>query len=128
METGVGRHAVVYDGLCLFCIRSLRVVRALDVRHTLRFLDSNDRRGVLAELPMLADADLDDAMYVVDDRGRSYRGFHAFRRIARTSPLLWPFVPLLYLPGVAPLGERVYALVARNRRHLGCRIDAPDRC
>jgi predicted DCC family thiol-disulfide oxidoreductase YuxK len=120
---------VVYDGLCLFCIRSLRVVRALDVRHTLAFHDANERARVLARFPELRDADLDDAMFVVDERRRVYRGFYAFRRIARSTPLTWPLVPLLHLPGVGLLGERVYALVARNRSRLGCRVDdtaAPD--
>ena len=103
-------------------------MRALDVRHALRFLDANDREAVIAELPQLATADLDDAMYLVDGRGRVYRGFHAFRRIAQTTPLLWLFLPLLHAPGMDFLGERVYALVARNRRRLGCQIDTPGRC
>jgi predicted DCC family thiol-disulfide oxidoreductase YuxK len=114
---------VVYDGLCLFCVRSLRVVRALDVWDVLRLHDANDRAAVLLRFPTLAESDLDEAMYAVDDRGRSYRGFYAFRRIAWTSPLQWPLVPLLYLPGAKNVGERAYALIARNRRRLGCRID-----
>jgi predicted DCC family thiol-disulfide oxidoreductase YuxK len=117
--------AVVYDGLCLFCIRSLKVVRALDLRRRLELHDANARADVLSRFPQLADADLDDAMYVVDGRGRVYRGFYAFRRIARAVPPLWPLLPLAYVPGVPVLGERVYASVARNRSRLGCRVDPP---
>jgi predicted DCC family thiol-disulfide oxidoreductase YuxK len=72
---------------------------------------------------VLGNADLDLAMWAVDSDGRSYRGFYAFRLIARRIPLLWWMVPLLYLPGVAPIGVRTYALVARNRSRLGCRVD-----
>jgi predicted DCC family thiol-disulfide oxidoreductase YuxK len=119
-----GQLHVVYDGLCLFCVRSLRVVSALDVRNVLVFHDANDRARVVAQFPELADADLDDAMFVVDERRRVYRGFYGFRRIARSSPLTWLLVPLLYLPGIALVGERVYALIARNRGRIGCRVDA----
>lgn len=114
---------VVYDGLCLFCIRSLRVVRALDVRKALRFYDANDRAAVLAELPELRGVDLDAEMFVVDAKRRVYGGYFAFRRIARTTPFGWVLLPLLYFPGVAWAGSRVYAHVARNRSRFGCRVD-----
>jgi predicted DCC family thiol-disulfide oxidoreductase YuxK len=119
----VSEVSLIYDGLCLFCIRSLRVVRALDLRQKLDFHDANDRAGVLARYPALADVDLDAAMYAVDSRGRVYQGFYAFRRIAWTSPLEWWLVPLLYFPGVSFVGARVYALIASNRTRLGCRIE-----
>ena len=114
---------LVYDGLCLFCLRSLRLVRALDVRHALECHDANDRDAVLARYPALAGVDLDAAMYAVDDRGRVYQGFYAFRRIAWTTPLAWPLLLLLYFPGVSLVGARVYALIARNRSRLGCRVE-----
>jgi len=113
---------VVYDGLCRFCIRSLAVVRLLDLQGVLRLHDANDRAQVLRRFPMLRDVDLDAEMYVVDEQGRAYAGFYAFRRLARALPLAWPLVPLLHLPGVSAVGTRVYALVARNRRRLGCRV------
>jgi predicted DCC family thiol-disulfide oxidoreductase YuxK len=114
---------VIYDGRCSFCLRSLRVVRTLDVRDVLRFHDASDRDAVIQRFPILAEADLDEAIYAVDDCGRSYRGFDAFRRIARTSPLQWPLIPLLYLPGARIVGDRIYAVIARNRQRLGCRFD-----
>jgi predicted DCC family thiol-disulfide oxidoreductase YuxK len=119
----VSSVSVIYDGLCLFCLRSLRVVRALDVRRALEFHDANDREAVLGRYPALAGVDLDAAMYAVDARGRVYQGFYAFRRIAWTTPFEWWLLPLLYLPGVSFVGERVYGLVARNRPRLGCRVE-----
>ena len=35
--------------------------------------------------------------------------------MAPVLPLCWPIVPLLWLPGVAFVGRRVYAFIARNR-------------
>lgn len=118
--------AVIYDGLCLLCIRSIRVLRALDVRDRLTFHDANDREAVLSAFPSLRGADLDDAMYAVDRKGRVYRGFFAFRRLAWTTPVAWPLLPVLYLPGAGRIGPRAYELVARNRTRIGCRIDEAE--
>ena len=111
---------VVYDGQCGFCVRSLNVCRALDVRGVLSFHDATAREEVIARFPELVDADFDNAMFVVaPDRGVT-RGFFAFRCIVRECPLMWPFLPLLYFPGSSAIGPRVYAWVARNRRRFGC--------
>jgi predicted DCC family thiol-disulfide oxidoreductase YuxK len=114
---------VVYDGLCRLCIRSLRVVRALDRRAVLVFHDSNEREPVLDRFPQLRDADLDDAMYAVDADGRVYRGFYAFRRVFRALPLGWWALPLFQLASVGGVGERAYDFVASRRGRIGCRID-----
>ena len=115
--------AVIYDGLCTFCLRSLRVVRALDVRHVLQFHDANERLQVLERFPQLAGVDLDAAMYAVDARGRVYAGFYAFRRIAWSTPLTWWLLPILYFPGVSLVGAKAYELIAANRSRMGCRVD-----
>lgn len=111
---------VVYDGRCGFCVRSLRVCRALDVRGALSVHDATAREEVLARFPELVHADFDNAMFVVAPDRSVTRGFFAFRRIAQESPLMWPFLPLLYFPGSSAIGPRVYAWVARNRRRFGC--------
>jgi predicted DCC family thiol-disulfide oxidoreductase YuxK len=118
--------AVIYDGLCMFCIQSLRIVRALDIRHELAFYDANERERVLEAFPSLAGVDLDAAMYVVDQHGLVYPGFYGFRRIAWTTPLAWWLLPILYFPGASIVGTRVYALIARNRGRLGCRVDEAE--
>jgi len=114
---------VVYDGQCGFCVRSLKVCRALDSRRALRFHDANARQQVLAQFPELAGADFENAMFAVSSDRRVTRGFFAFRRILWESPLMWPLIPLLYFPGTGIVGPRVYAWVARNRRRFGCESD-----
>ena len=90
---------VIYDGQCGFCVRSLKVCRALDVRRALRFHDANARQQVHASFPELAGADFENAMFAVAPDRRVTRGFFAFRRILWESPLMWPLIPLFYLPG-----------------------------
>ncbi|MGE0201790.1 MAG: thiol-disulfide oxidoreductase DCC family protein [Candidatus Melainabacteria bacterium] len=54
----------------------------------------------------------------------SHVAYDACRRLAWATPLLWPLLPLLYMPGVGWAGERVYAWVAANRYRLGCATTA----
>ena len=117
---------LVYDGHCGFCRRSVRVLERLDVMHAVRAYDAHDRETVHARFPALDDADLADAMYAVDAEGHVYRGFFAFRRVIRSSPLMWPLLPIFYFPGASLIGPRVYAWVARNRQSFGCETDVCD--
>ena len=114
---------VIYDGQCGFCVRSLKVCRSLDVRGALRFHDANALEKVHGLFPELANADFDHAMFAVAPDRRVTRGFFAFRRILRESPLMWPLLPLFYFPGSHAIGPRVYAWVARNRGKFGCESD-----
>ncbi|HEY6360243.1 MAG TPA: DUF393 domain-containing protein, partial [Vicinamibacterales bacterium] len=111
---------LIYDGQCDFCRRLLRICVALDVRRRLQLHDATHRAVIAAEFPVLAGADFDSAMFVVTDDGAVYRGFFAFRRILRASPLTWPLLPLFYLPPSGKVGPRVYAWVARHRHRFGC--------
>ena len=111
---------VIYDGQCGFCVRALRICRALDVRRALRFHDATARARVHAAFPELARADFENAMFAVAPDRSVTRGFFAFRRVAWESPLTWPLLPVFYFPGSSWVGPKVYAWVARNRHRFGC--------
>ncbi len=117
---------VIYDGHCGFCVRSLKVRLALDVRGALRFHDAKARQQVDSMFPKLAPADFENAMFAVAPDRNVTRGFFAFRRILWESPLMWPLIPLFYFPGSRAIGPKVYAWVARNRRRFGCESDVCD--
>jgi predicted DCC family thiol-disulfide oxidoreductase YuxK len=114
---------IIYDGRCGFCVRSLKVCRALDVRRALRYHDANARQQIAARFPELGRADFENAMFAVAPDRSVTRGFFAFRRILWESPLMWPLIPLFYVPGAGVIGPRVYAWVARNRHRFGCESD-----
>jgi predicted DCC family thiol-disulfide oxidoreductase YuxK len=82
---------------------------------------------VASRFPELANADLENAMFAIDRRGRLFRGYFAFRRLFRALPLAWPLLPLFYVPGASALGPRLYARIARSRGRLGCATDACPR-
>ena len=114
---------LVYDGDCLFCIRSLSFFIWLDIFKKLELVNFRLPGVIEKRFPQIPRSDLDNAMYAVDADGRTYRGFFAFRRMIWSSPFTLFLVPLFYFPGAAWLGQKVYSRVAANRRWMGCASD-----
>ena len=102
---------VGYDGMCGLCVRAVTFLRDLDWLDRLRPSDATATDGTRLQV------------FVAHDSEHRHEGFLAYRRIARAVPVLWPMVPLLYLPGVSHLGHRVYDQVAANRGS-SCSIEA----
>ncbi|MDO8648797.1 MAG: DUF393 domain-containing protein [Candidatus Peregrinibacteria bacterium] len=117
--------AVLYDGHCGLCTRSIRVLRSLDWLkhlHLVNFHDDVERRNFA---PDLSFEELDRSLHARFRTGKTRTGFDAFRAIAWHLPLLWPVAPFLYLPGIAPIGRRIYARIAERRKtctHDNCQI------
>lgn len=111
---------VVYDGECLFCMRTLLAFKKADQTGGLRFVPASQ----LSEHPDLpASLDYDQAMYVFDETGRAHRGYHGFCALVEYFMPLRPAVGLLRSRPVASVGERIYAWVARNRGRIStCRL------
>jgi predicted DCC family thiol-disulfide oxidoreductase YuxK len=114
-----GRAAVLYDGDCAFCCKSVELLKRLDWLQRLEFANFRERDHDLVSAPVLAQAPLADEMHVLTaDGGQLYHGFGAFRWLAWRLPALWPIAPLLYIPGIPVLGQRLYLWIARNRFRL----------
>jgi predicted DCC family thiol-disulfide oxidoreductase YuxK len=113
---------IIYDGHCGFCMRSLKIVKALDVWNRLRFHDSHDPKTYQL-FPQLAGATVEDAMYTIAEGEPAHEGFFAFRRLTWSNPTMWVAIPLFYFPGASFLGPRIYGWVARNRSRFGCHSD-----
>ena len=119
MSGSADRAIVLYDGQCPLCQRSVRILKRLDWFRRLVFQDARD----VASLPECA-VPLDPEKLLVEmhlvtpDRQRVYAGFYAFRYMAWRLPVCWFLAPLLYLPGVPAVGQRVYLAVAKNRFNL----------
>src|SRR5207249_4729859 len=110
---------VLYDGKCLLCQKSVRLLQRLDWLGRLHFADGRDPANLPPTPEPIAPQRLLEEMHAITPDGRRvFHGFAAFRRIARLLPPLWPIMPFLYLPGVPWLGQRVYLWVAKNRFHL----------
>ena len=114
---------ILYDGACGFCDRSVRTLRAMDVWERLAPRPIQTSLSVLETHGVAVDRALDQIHILEGDR--LYQGFYAVRRFARATPYLAPISPLLYLPGIPALGERVYAYIATRRHDISCAIGGP---
>lgn len=116
---------LVYDGYCPLCIRTMTQLDELDGAKRLRYVDLERETARARELlPGVSLEDMREEMAVVTPDGRALRGFFAFREISRRLVLLWPLAPLMYAPGSAWVGTRVYAWVAANRARRLCDGDS----
>jgi predicted DCC family thiol-disulfide oxidoreductase YuxK len=116
---GAARAVVRYDRQCARCRKSVSLRKGLDWLGALTYADvRRPDPALVGRLPVPRDRLLEE-MHLLTAGGREvYHGFRAFRWMAWRLPLLWPLVPLLYLPGAAAVGQRAYLWVARNRFRL----------
>lgn len=112
---GGGAILVLYDGRCRLCLRSIFVLQILDGLQRLQCVDFTSRRLHEKFAPDLSQAALERALHVRLPSGETFAGFDAFRALTRHLPGLWTFLPLLYLPGVAAIGRKIYAHIAARR-------------
>jgi predicted DCC family thiol-disulfide oxidoreductase YuxK len=95
------------------------LLRRLDWLGRLDFVNARDLERLPAyDPPLDPDRLLQEMHLLTPDGSRLYHGFAALRWMAWRLPLLWPLAPLLYLPGMPWLGQKLYLWVARNRFHL----------
>lgn len=117
-------YHVYYDTLCPFCQRTRRTLARLDWRGRLQFRDLHDRGVMEADVPGVSYQRALAEMIVRAPGGKVYGGFDALRELAWVLPPLWLVAPLLYLPGAAWVGRRLYRVIARNRyRLVACEND-----
>jgi len=106
-----GDMEMIYDGRCSFCIRSMAWFLAFDVLSQIRVRDFRRNPS-----PLVADAQLEKALYLVLPDGRALPGFEAYRYVVLRVPGLWCHVPFCYVPFASRLiGVPLYNWIAANR-------------
>lgn len=110
--------AVLYDGLCPLCQKSVRWLRRLDRRRRLEFVNARERGAVARRFPSVDGAAALEEIHIVHPGGRTLRGFDAYRSLLWVLPWTAPFAPLFYLPGVAWIGRPLARALARRRMRI----------
>ncbi|MCL6502761.1 MAG: DUF393 domain-containing protein [Pirellulales bacterium] len=113
-----GADVVIFDGRCRLCQAQVRRLARWDLLKRLAFISLHDPE-VSLRWPDLPHDELMQNMYLVDSRGRRYKGAAALRVLSRRLPILWPVAPLLHLPGTLGIWQWLYQQVARRRYRLG---------
>jgi predicted DCC family thiol-disulfide oxidoreductase YuxK len=107
-----GSMQMLYDGKCGFCVRSMATFLAYD---GLQQITAHDYRRTSLQDVTLAEASA--AIYLIDESGRKYSGFDAYRHAVVRIPGLWWLVPLFYIPWLsAAVGRPLYRWIAANRQ------------
>jgi predicted DCC family thiol-disulfide oxidoreductase YuxK len=110
----IGEMEMIYDGRCGFCVRSMAWLLAFD---GLRQISIRDFRT--NPCPVVSDAQVEKALYLVLPGGRALPGFEAYRYVALRVPGLWWQIPFFYIPVLSRLfGHPIYNWVAANRGWL----------
>lgn len=111
---------MIYDGQCLFCLRSMRWFLSFDFGQHLRVRDFRTHPS-----PIVSDSAMEKALHVVIGEQRAIPGFDAYRYVVLRIPGLWWMIPLFYIPLFSRLiGRPLYLWIARNRGTLAtCKVD-----
>ena len=112
LEAPMGRRAIVWDDGCGFCASWVRWFRRLDWLGALRFVP---RSALAASGLPVSEAAAAEALQLVSPSGRVRSGFAAVVGVAELLPISFLWAPLLRLPPLAAVGERVYRRVAARR-------------
>ena len=109
------RLTVWHDGACPLCQKEIALMRRLDRRGAIRFVDAADP-GAAAECPIDPAQLL--ARFHAEEDGRLLSGAAAFAAMWRAIPLLRPLGLMARSPLVLGLLERAYIRFLRVRLRL----------
>ena len=105
-----------YDGHCPLCLREVRVLRGLDRRQRIRFVDIADEAFDAASVGVTMEALMDRIHARLPD-GTLVEGVEVFRRLY-TAVGFGLLVAPTRLPGIAQLLDLGYRWFAKNRLRL----------
>lgn len=114
--------SVWHDGACPLCQREIALLRRLDRRGAIRFIDVRDG----TDCPLDA-AELLRRFHAQESGGHIVSGAAAFAAMWRAIPLLRPFGLAARVPFVEWLLERGYRVFLKGRPWLQRRLAAPRR-
>jgi predicted DCC family thiol-disulfide oxidoreductase YuxK len=113
-KRAMGEMEMIYDGRCGFCVRSMAWFLAFDGLGQIK-----TRNFRTDPSPVVSDAQMEKALYLVLPDGRALPGFEAYRYVVLRVPGLWWQVPLFYVPVLSRLvGRPLYNWIASHRSQL----------
>jgi predicted DCC family thiol-disulfide oxidoreductase YuxK len=105
---------VLYDGACPRCRASMALLTAGDPDRVIEPVDLT-AVDVTKVHPSLTKEACLRAMHLVRADGKVLSGYDAVMTILAWTPLTWPFSLVRHVPGVSPIGRRVYQAIADSR-------------
>lgn len=115
--------ALLYDGACSLCRRSVAWVQARDPDRVLELLPFQDP-SVATRFPTVPRAQCLRAAQFVSDEGRVFAGAAAVREVLALLPSTRRLAALLRVPPFFWLARGVYWMVARLRPRDRCTLSS----
>ncbi len=117
----MSRVIVWYDGACPLCIWEIALMRRLDRRDAVAFIDI---ATPAASCPLNRQLMLD--RFHASEDGHILSGAAAFAAMWRAIPVLRPIGQLARIPGVLPVLEALYNQFLKIRPHIQKRFKPAD--
>ena len=108
------RARVLFDGACPKCRASMAFLKAADPDRLVEPIDLTEV-DVSAVHPSLSKEACLRSMHLVRPDGRVLAGYDAVFALARLLPMTWLPSVVGWIPGVAPIGRRLYNGIASTR-------------
>lgn len=105
---------IIYDNHCLFCISYKNKIGKLDKRKKMEWVGIDKFNNKKYKLRK---EDLFKEMHLVY-KNKVYKGYYAWKQIAKRIPLLVPLYAFSLIPGINFLGKKVYKIIAKHRYKL----------
>jgi predicted DCC family thiol-disulfide oxidoreductase YuxK len=122
-KRSMGDMEMIYDGKCGFCVRSMAWFLSFDGLRQIRVRDFRTNPS-----PVVSDAQVEKALYLVLPGGRALPGFEAYRYVVLRVPGLWWQIPFFYVPVFSRvIGHPIYNWIAGNRSWLSSVLVSPHR-
>lgn len=112
---------IYFDGKCSFCKKSTYLLKTFLILPRIKLMEAQSNPSALSEMEKRNS-------WLVWNQDKGWQShFSAFVELISRSPLFFYLAPVLRLKIISSLGNKAYALVAKNRNNLNLSIpeDAP---
>ena len=105
---------IAYDNTCQFCTSAKLDMEKIDRKKKLKWVGISNFNYKQYKLKK---DDLLGEMHLISN-GKVYKGYYAWKQIARKIPLIYPVYLISLLPGVDFVGNKMYKAIAKHRYKL----------
>ena len=109
------KFQIIFDGHCGFCQQSVAQLKVMDLFSKCAYVDFQAIEHLQRLHPSLNKEKAASQLHLITPDGRIYGGFFAFRQMCWLMPMLYPFLPLMYMPLADWIGPAKYRFIAQNR-------------
>lgn len=116
LRTQTEKLEIIFDDYCNLCKRTISVLKFLNFNGRYQFSPlSKNKEKIIGH-----DVSEDEVktIMVAFYKQKLIKGYDVYLKLSLLNPLLWVFIPLLYLAKIAQIGPSIYRFIAERRYKL----------